>query len=335
MKKISLFKTALEYLKQHRKGIAVFLAFALIYMSVFSLYKLPFEAVAYGSLLCVFLGFIFIVIDFIFYYISHKKLVLIQNEIIYKIEELPLPKNQIEKDYTILLEILFDEIKRINLNADISKRETIQYYTLWVHQIKTPIAAMNLILQQADTEQNKIILAELFKIEQYVELVLSYLRLNSDSNDLLIKEYPLDSLVKQSVRKYAPLFIRKKIQLNLKPIGINVITDEKWLVFVIEQILSNSLKYTNQGSISIYTESPKTLVIKDTGIGIAEEDLPRIGEKGFTGYNGREDKKASGLGLYLCKTVIKKLSHSIKIYSQVGKGTTVKIDLSSKNITHE
>ena len=205
----------------------------------------------------------------------------------------------------------------------------MEYYTLWAHQIKTPIAAMRLLLQSEDTEQNRELLAELFRVEQYVEMVLSYLRLGSTSNDFVIQKYPLESIVRQAVRKYAPLFIRKKIRLELGTLSSEVLTDEKWLCFVVEQLLSNSLKYTPKGTISIREEPGKVLVIEDTGIGIAQEDLPRIFEKGFTGKNGRSDKRATGLGLYLCRRVLEKLSHRMEIRSQPGKGTQVRLYLDS------
>ncbi|PKM71531.1 MAG: hypothetical protein CVU92_08175, partial [Firmicutes bacterium HGW-Firmicutes-17] len=170
---------------------------------------------------------------------------------------------------------------------------------------------------------------ELFKIEQYVEMVLQYLRLESMSSDLILVEYDLADIVRQAVKKYGIIFINKKISLELAELNCRVLTDEKWLVFVLEQIISNALKYTNQGKISIYLDdwSEKTLIIEDTGVGIRDEDIARIFDRGFTGYNGRMDKKSTGIGLYLCQQVLNKLSHSITVTSQVGKGTRVSIDL--------
>lgn len=210
----------------------------------------------------------------------------------------------------------------------------IEYYTIWAHQIKTPIAAMRLLLQSEKSDMNNELLEQLFKIDQYVDMVLQYLRMEDISSDLLIKSYQLDTIVKQAIRKYSSSFIRKKIKLNYEELNCSVITDEKWLLFVIEQILSNALKYTPQGEISIYmdNELPVTLVIEDTGIGIAEEDLPRIFERGFTGFNGRNDKKSTGIGLYLCKSILNKLSHTITIESEIDKGTRVKIGLDSADI---
>ncbi|MGB4381461.1 MAG: ATP-binding protein, partial [Bacillota bacterium] len=215
--------------------------------------------------------------------------------------------------------------------------DMVDYYTTWAHQIKTPIAAMRLLLQSEQSETNSELLEQLFKIEQYVEMALQYLRLENISSDLVLKEHSLDTIVKQAVRKYSNSFIRKKIKLNYAELNHNVLTDEKWLVFVIEQILSNALKYTDSGEISIYMddEMPDTLVIEDTGIGIAEEDLPRVFERGFTGYTGRIDKKATGIGLFLCKQILDRLSHTITIESQVGEGTKVKIGLDVIDIDKE
>ena len=123
--------------------------------------------------------------------------------------------------------------------------------------------------------------------------------------------------------------------MELEPISSRVLTDEKWLCFVIEQLLSNAIKYTDAGSVHIYTEGTDTLVIQDTGIGIAPEDLPRIWEKGFTGYNGRVEQRASGLGLYLVKHSLDRLGHRISIVSQVGLGTTVRIDLHADQLERE
>ena len=136
------------------------------------------------------------------------------------------------------------------------------------------------------------------------------------------------------MKKYAPLFIRKKLTLGYEPVNCQVLTDEKWLEFVLEQILSNAIKYTKRGSVAVYMDDreEKTLVIADTGIGIAAEDVPRVFEKGFTGYNGRYDKRSTGIGLYLCRRVLNRLSHTIRIESEPGQGTRVYINLDTVNL---
>lgn len=333
--KNDLFKIIKCYSKHHIKSITLFCMFSLIFGIVFSLYKLELKAVLYAILLCFSIGFVIVLIDFIKYYKHHKIMIDLKEKITISLEELPIPHNLVEQDYTELIKTIHDDKIRITYETDSSKKDMVEYYTLWVHQIKTPIAAMRLLLQSDDNTHNNELSSELFKIEQYVEMVLSYLRINNNSNDFIFKRYSLDNIVKQSVRKYAPLFVRKKLGLDFETLNCYVLTDEKWLSFVIEQILSNSLKYTNKGKISIYMTNNTTLVIEDTGIGIAAEDLPRIGEKGFTGYNGRTYKKATGIGLYLCKQILNKLSHTITIKSEVGVGTKVFIDLEETKLLTE
>ena len=323
------------YIKQYIKVLLLFIVFAFVFCIVFSLYNLETEAIYYSIILCAFIGLIYICINFINYYKKHIQLYKLQNEISISLENLPSPKTLMEEDYTNLILNLNKEYKTYISKSDIAKSDMIDYYTMWVHQIKTPISAMKLLIQTSESEISSDLSSELFKIEQYVEMVLSYIRLGSNENDFVIKEYDLDNIVRQAIRKYAPLFIRKKINLDFQPTTYKVLTDEKWLVFVIEQLLSNAIKYTNKGKISIYPLENKKLVIEDTGIGISKEDIPRIFDKVFTGYNGRTDKKATGLGLYLCKNILDKLSHKISIESEVGVKTKVILDLSMLNVNIE
>ena len=329
------FSVIRGYIKQNIKVIFLFIVFALVFGIVFSLYDLEIEAIYYSVMLCSFIGLIYICINFINYYKKHVQLYKLQNEISISLENLLSPKTLMEEDYTNLILNLNKEYKNYISKSDIAKSDMIDYYTMWVHQIKTPISAMKLLIQTSESEISSDLSSELFKIEQYVEMVLSYIRLGSNENDFVIKEYDLDNIVRQAIRKYAPLFIRKKINLDFQPTTYKVLTDEKWLVFVIEQLLSNAIKYTNKGKISIYPLEDKKLVIEDTGIGISKEDIPRIFDKGFTGYNGRTDKKATGLGLYLCKNILDKLSHKISIESEVGVKTKVILDLSMINVNIE
>lgn len=329
------FSVIRGYIKQNIKVIFLFIVFALVFGIVFSLYDLEIEAIYYSVMLCSFIGLIYICINFINYYKKHIQLYKLQNEISISLENLPSPKTLMEEDYTNLILTLNKEYKTYISKSDIAKSDMIDYYTMWVHQIKTPISAMKLLIQTSESEISSDLSSELFKIEQYVEMVLSYIRLGSNENDFVIKEYDLDNIVRQAIRKYAPLFIRKKINVDFQPTTYKVLTDEKWLVFVIEQLLSNAIKYTNKGKISIYPLEDKKLVIEDTGIGISQEDIPRIFDKGFTGYNGRTDKKATGLGLYLCKNILDKLSHKISIESEVGVKTKVILDLSMLNVNIE
>lgn len=337
MKKTETLKLLMIYFKMQLKVIILLGLFWVTFAFVFFLYNLSVEPVVYAIVLSASMGTVFFIVDFIKLYKKHSLLLDLKSSITLGFDKLPEPEGIIEEDYRDLLISVYKKSTEIAYAAEISRSNLVDYYTLWAHQIKTPIAAMRLVLQSEESEQNAELSMELFKIEQYVEFVLQYLRVESMSSDLLLKKYSLDDIVKQAVRKYARMFIRKKIKLNFKELNCEVLTDEKWLVFVIEQLLSNALKYTKEGTISIYMGScsEKTLVIEDTGIGIREEDLTRLAERGFTGYNGRSDKKSTGLGLYLCKQILNRLSHSIAIESKVDKGTKVMIDLETIEVCIE
>ena len=229
--------------------------------------------------------------------------------------------------YREMIRELLLEQRRSQDSMRIRYQDTMDYYTTWVHQIKTPIAAMGLVLQQEDTEESRRLSEELQRIEQYVEMVLTYLRLGSGDTDYVFARVDLDKLLRGCIRKYASQFIRRHLTLDYQNMDCQVLTDEKWLAFVVEQVLSNALKYTREGSVRIYMESPCTLCIRDTGIGISPEDLPRVFEKGYTGYNGRSDRKATGLGLYLCRQICDRLKSTITASSVPGEGTTIRIGL--------
>ncbi len=325
-------KFLISYLNYRKKVILVFLIFAVIFSVSFALYHLPLGAVLYPLALCLLVALIFVIRDFNNIRKTHKDLEKIKKLTVYGMEFLPEAKNEIERDYGDVANILFEENKQIRLKMEERYNEMIDYYTMWAHQIKTPIAAMRLNLQNEDSDFSRRLTEDLQRIEQYVEMVLCYLRLDSNSSDYVIREYDIDGIVRQGIKKFASQFIRKKIKLDYRPSDLKVVTDEKWLLFVIEQVLSNSLKYTKQGSISVFVNNNQELCIKDTGIGIAPEDLPRIFENGYTGYNGRNDKKASGIGLYLCKRICKNLGHEITASSVLGEGTTIKINLNQKKI---
>ena len=166
-------------------------------------------------------------------------------------------------------------------------------------------------------------------------MVLTYLRLEGEGTDYVFREARLDDIVRPALRRFAGEFIARRLTLDYTPTDVRVFTDEKWLSFVIEQVLSNALKYTPQGGVSVYVEEPKTLCIRDTGIGIAPEDLPRVFERGYTGLQGRADKRASGIGLYLSKRILDNLGCKIEVLSALGKGTEVSIDLSKPKTLHE
>ncbi|WP_294343394.1 sensor histidine kinase [uncultured Clostridium sp.] len=325
----------ISYLKERFKVIIAFVTFVVIFFIVYSLYHISVEPILYSSILVVTLAMIFSIYDFYKYYANSIKIKSILRDIQYIEDSLPESRCLLEQYYQEIIKNLYERNKRMESISDNNNSEMIEYYTMWVHQIKTPIAALHMILQSMELgKEKRAISQELFKIEQYVEMALHFVRMGTMSSDLRLESYSIKSIVNDVIKKYSTIFINKKIKLNLEDIDIEVITDEKWISFVLEQIISNALKYTKKGTISIYMDnkSKETLVIEDTGIGIAKEDIPRVFERGFTGYNGRMDKKSTGIGLYLCKKILDNLSHKINIDSEIGKGTTVAIDFSRKNI---
>ena len=234
----------------------------------------------------------------------------------------------LEGAYQQSLRSLADAYSRTGRTAREQRDDMLDYFTMWAHQVKTPLAAMRLLLQGEEAPPRAELERELFATEGYVGMVLGYLRLGSPQNDLVLRPTPLDPVIRAGARRFARMFILKKITLDFRETGRTVLTDGKWLSFVVEQVLSNALKYTPAGGrIRIYGDG-ETLVIADSGIGIRPEDLPRVFEKGFTGYNGREDKKSTGIGLYLCRRVMDRLNHGISIVSRPGQGTLVRLDLS-------
>ena len=299
---------------------------AVLFAAVLYLYHLPAEAAGYGALLCAVVLALATAVDFIRYWRKVRLLESLQGRAALLLDQLPEPRGPKEEAYHALLHELDGERRSAVSRADARHRESMDYYTMWAHQIKTPIAAMRLILQGEAGESAGELSAELFRVERYVELALSYLRLGGGGTDYLIREYALDGILRQAARKYAPLFIRGKVSLDLRETGLRVLTDEKWLQLVVEQVLSNAVKYAPGGHVTVWSEG-ETLFVEDDGVGIAQEDLPRIFEWGFTGCNGRLDKRATGIGLYLSRQICRRLGHTINVDSELGRGTRVSIGL--------
>lgn len=346
MRHLSTKELFVKWIIDQLKNISLFLIFAAVFLITILQYRTSIEPVLYSLVICMFIGCCCLIHSFIKYKARYHALYETYLNMETTLSMLPAPNTYMEKLYGELLQTSFNNTSELYSKMKEQESESTDYYTLWIHQIKTPIAALHLLLQSEDSKQNTMSMKqELIKIDQYAEMALHYLRLQYMSSDILLKKCNLYDIVKQSVKKYSISFIGKKLSLNLEEFYGTVISDEKWLGFVIEQILSNCIKYTQKGSISIEYIEPKNnshikeelkhayqvttfdaiLCISDTGIGIKEEDLPRIFEKGFTGYNGRMDKKSTGIGLYLCQQVGNKLGFDIKVTSEVGKGTMFQI----------
>ena len=280
----------------------------------------------YFFLLCCFVTILFFAWDIL------VEMQVYRQEILYGEREAQSP---LERVLAEKLEAREMELYQQRSDSERKLTDLLDYYTLWVHQIKTPIAASQLLVAEvADRQLKQQLEQEIFKIDSYTNLVLQYLRLESFHDDLVLKQVQIEDLVKEIIRKYALFFIQKGLNVNLYDLDKEIVTDKKWLLVVIEQIISNSLKYTKEGGLEIYMEGQE-LCIKDTGIGIKNSDVLRVFERGFSGYNGRLTQQSSGLGLYLSKKISEELGHQIRIESEVGKGTTVRIQFAQVNLVLE
>ena len=333
-----------DYLRYRRRMLLAAAVCCVIFAASFALYRPPLRAVLYPVGLCLLVGLGFAVWDYRRTLKRHRALTGCGDLTAELLRELPPPESLAEEDYRAQLlhlpppESLAEEDYRAQLlhlrqlctelqsAADNRYRDAIEYYTTWAHQIKTPIASMRLALQGEDTALFRRLLSDLSRTEQYVEMVMAFLRLEDAPGDYVFREVALDEVLRQALRRFSAEFIDRRLRLDYTPTGLTVLTDEKWLCFVLEQLLSNALKYTREGSITVELAGERVLAIRDTGIGIAPEDLPRIFEKGYTGQNGRVDKRASGLGLYLCSRICRNLGVGLTVKSTSGVGTTLLLD---------
>ena len=324
-------RLVLEYIRSKRRSVIAFAIAVTIFLVVFYLMDIPLKVIWYPALICVLCAVIYAAIDFNLYRRKHNALVNAMNNIDVTTDNLPVWTELIERDYQELLSCMLKQKNNKLQDIREAREETTEYVAMWTHQIKTPLTALQLTAGTVPEPVHTELMARLFEIENYVDTMLQFVRLEGNVNDLVLKPYNLKSMVNQAVKYFARIFITKNLQVQINvPDELEIVTDEKWFVFVLKQLISNALKYTEKGAVSISAvkdDNKVTLTIEDTGIGIAPEDLPRIFERGYTGYNGRKDKKASGLGLYLTKRITKLLSQSITITSIPAKGTKVTLQI--------
>ncbi len=320
------------YLKSCRRGAAALALFTAIFAAVLWLYNVPAETALYAGGLCVLAGAVLLWAGYgRFRTRREKRLEALENLPVWA-GDLPEAEGPEAEDFRAMAEKMRASYADLAGETDRARRENLDWYTAWVHQIKTPIAVMQMTLQEEDTPEHRALEAELFRVRQYAEMALTYLRLGEGASDLVIRPVTLDGVIRQAVRKYAALFVQKRLALTYEPTAAVALTDEKWLSFILEQLLDNAVKYTPTGGVTITVTAEKVLRVADTGIGVAAEDLPRIFEKGFTGYNGRADKTATGLGLYLCRQAADKLHHRLWAESAPGQGSVFCLDLHSDEL---
>ena len=321
-------KELCDFLREKRQLLFFLLFFEGALCLIYGLYGLPWGPAGYTCLMTAVVTLGLLMAGFFSWKRKRRQLLILKRQAEQSLETADFPKAETPLE-EIYQEIIRDQEKRCQREQKESREKLVrsrEYYTRWSHQIKTPIAAMELLLQEEPADV-RALKRELLKTSQYVEMALSYQRMEGESNDLVIQRYELRPVVMQAVKKVSPLLIHKHISFSAGDLSGEVLTDEKWLVFVLEQLLTNASKYTKEGGSVRIGQENGLLVLRDTGIGIRPEDLPRIFEWGYTGYNGRLDKRSTGVGLALVKQVMEMLGNKIEIRSVLGEGTEVLLDL--------
>lgn len=321
-------KELCDFLREKRQLLFFLLFFEGALCLIYGLYGLPWGPAGYTCLMTAVVTLGLLTAGFFRWKRKRRQLLILKRQAEQSLETADFPKAETPLE-EIYQEIIREQEKRCQREQKESREKLVrsrEYYTRWSHQIKTPIAAMELLLQEEPADV-RALKRELLKTSQYVEMALSYQRMEGEGNDLVIQRYELRPVVMQAVKKVSPLLIHKHISFSAGDLSGEVLTDEKWLVFVLEQLLTNASKYTKEGGSVRIGQENGMLVLRDTGIGIRPEDLPRIFEWGYTGYNGRLDKRSTGVGLALVKQVMEMLGNKIEIRSVLGEGTEVFLDL--------
>lgn len=330
-------KVIAAYLATKRYEIGIYIFMLALFGTLFILGRLPMVFFWYGLELSAFFLFLFMVLGYFRYAKRYRAFQFIEYHPLATLKEAAASIDPTEVYLRQEISYLLEQLHEIELLQQEKNAEQMDYFTLWLHQIKTPIAAMSLLLQQQqdNPEWNRKAKQELLRIEEYTHMALNYLKLEQSGKDLNLEEVALDTVIKKALKKFSISFVYNQISLDYEELQTTVLSDEKWLLVMLEQILSNSLKYTpKKGTVTIKLnpENPTQLVIEDTGMGIRAEDLPRIFEKGYSGWNGKVQEKSTGLGLFLSKRVSQRLGHPITIQSELDKGTQVSIDFSQQQL---
>lgn len=285
------------FIKYKLNEIIIIIVLSLLFGLIMMLYNTPLEGIVLTAGIIIFLGIIY----FSYSMMIYKKVCTVQEENLQLKEKIQDIRNE-----------------KIEYQSEIES-----YFLLWVHQMKTPITASKLLLEAEDIQKISQMRHEILQIDNYTNLALSYLKLMNEKTDMVFMEVRMDDLITPLIKRYSIQFIHNDTKLHYEKIYDSVLTDAKWTSVMIEQILNNALKYARGKNIWIkYSEAENILSVKDDGKGINTSDLPKIFEKGFSGYNGRLNDKSSGIGLYIVKTIARRMNVSVSVESELGKGTT-------------
>ncbi|ETP69765.1 hypothetical protein G159_05405 [Planococcus glaciei CHR43] len=323
-----------KFLWSVRPQIFIFTGMMVIFGLVYLLGRLPLDFFLYSMEVSFFLFGIYVAIQYIQYARRYEKVRRLQTTNSATLQELSESPDPFDRLYIEKLALVMRDQREAETAYADRQTNQLDYFTLWLHQIKTPISAISLLNQSSSGKEARQISQELLRLEDYTHMALNYVKLEEPGAELDLSQVDLDGVIKKALKKYSILFIYNGIKLEYEPLQMTVLSDEKWLQNLLEQVISNSLKYTPNGKISIYKDSVKEgrLVIEDTGIGIRPEDLPKIFNKGYSGFNGRLYEKSTGLGLFLSRKICERLGYKLDIQSELGKGTKVLIDLSREEL---
>lgn len=316
----------IHYLKDKYKVITVFFGLIVCNFFMYFLYDVRLEPILYTTFLLILLALPFVVRDLCRTYQKCERLNNIKRAKLPAMPDLGAVDTILEKSYQQIIKDILQAWQNERADQRKINEERDDFYTLWIHQIKTPIYSMDLMLQTGDATPSKW-KTELLQISRYADMALKYLQLENQYSDLCLEQVELLPLAQEAIKKHSTILIAKRLKIDLHDLNNTVLTDRKWLLFILEQLVSNAAKYTEQGSIAIYQPTPLQICVSDTGMGIAAGDLPRLFEKGYTGFNGHIHQKSTGCGLYMCRKVSRLLGFTLSISSQVNSGTTVTINL--------
>lgn len=291
----------LPFIKTIKNEIAIVTLILLLFAVIFFVFSLSMSALLLGIAIVLFIMLIYWWIS----YLGFQK----QVNLKHKIE--------------VLEEELFETKKRqVEYQKDIES-----YFLTWVHQIKTPITATQLLLERNEHNVVNQVRQEIVQIDNYTSLALSYLKLLNEAFDMSISEVKIDELIKPLIMKYRVHFIEQNTKIHYQSVDDNVLTDAQWASILIEQLLNNALKYARGKDIWInFNSETKQLYIKDNGIGISQADLPKIFDKGYSGYNGSLNESSSGIGLFIVKHISQHLNLNVEVESKLNSGTQFTID---------
>lgn len=293
-----------SYLRRVYPQLLIFILFSMVFYITFKVSNLGMEYYYMDIEIMIF----FMLAYLIFILVGHKKSLSMADQV----DNLTFEKKQL-----------------INKMTN-EKNDMRDYYTIWIHQMKTPITVANLLVDEMDEDNTRLkndLKKELMYIEDYTNMAMTYLKIVNRQADMDLTSVYLDDIIRSVLKKYSMVFISNHISIDYKPMDISVVSDYSWLSILVEQLVSNAAKYTSNGSVKfVFHRESNSLEIRDTGIGIRPEDIPKIFDRGYSGFNGRLNQKSSGLGLFLATSISSKLSINIRVESELGVGSSFFLD---------